>query len=953
MSQTFVAARCPGDVPRDEKLVAIGGELAKIARMSMTRLLAMLVASSFALSCAPKAPKFAFKHAERRGRLETNGMRFVIMPDESTQLAEVDIRYDVGAREDPPGRAGLAHLVEHMMFQTRPDGPKTAPIFQTILDIATDMNAYTVWDQTHYHLTSRAENLDALLKIEAMRMYYGCQNVPEQEFEREREVVRNEIRAQSSAEGQVFQYVEAAFYPKGHAYERMVGGNDEQIASATLQEVCDFMKKYYTPDRAVLLIAGSVKVDDTVALIQKWFGKIPKRQAAPRAAVKPFTIAHFKKEIEADVERPSVWIGWPLPPSNTPEGEMAQFGLNRLIGELAEKAHDYEFAYNVGGGVLGGELAPLFILQIELKGMGKLDEALEFAQKAAKQAYRGFDMAGYEDNEAFRKQRQAAFVQTLERLDARTEVVASMVQFSKDFDFDSSDMYVFHELDKIAKFDIAKVSAVVKKHLDWENAGIVVVKPGTKGIGQDKRSKVKYEAKSDAAFTDPPVDPSEARRPVRTAGQLKNLSGAKRFTLNNGMNVVMLPVHAMPLASAMLVFNNAGDASTPNDPLLASSAAEFLNLPPDAEAFAKTGINVRCRTTDDAMECRTQGINIYLEVMLKGLERKIRAGTYSQQQIEDWQKSVKESFKLKTTQEETEYIRQVVKAVYGAEHPYAKTAVMTPEFANKIHKDSLEEFRSKHYSAGNATLVVVGDFEPKYAEQVARDVFGSWDTGSVDKPVDKTSVKRVGPVYVGVLKSKVDQQVTATISYPSPAGIDGQEAARQVLAGMLNLRAEGVRFKLGSTYGLYFARQAKVGPTAYMLRGGAVVGGTIDAERAGESIKALRESIDALRAGDHFDEDFVRARRKLLTTLLGESTVTSELAMRLSTIATYHLDPNYYNTLLQQIAAVSPAQVKALMKKELNPANEIVVLQGDKDHVSKTFAGAGIKDVKLVEPDYK
>ena len=98
------------------------------------------------------------------------------------------------------------------------------------------MNAYTIWDMTHYHMASRTENLDAMLKIEAMRMYYRLrERSASQEFEREREVVRNEIRAQSSADGQVVQLVEASVYPKGHAYERMVGGNDEQIASASLQ----------------------------------------------------------------------------------------------------------------------------------------------------------------------------------------------------------------------------------------------------------------------------------------------------------------------------------------------------------------------------------------------------------------------------------------------------------------------------------------------------------------------------------------------------------------------------------------------------------------------------------------------------------------------------------------------------------------------------------------------
>jgi zinc protease len=936
-----------------ETVLAIGPLLAKIARMSMIRVLAATAVAALALSCTPSAPKFAFKHAERRGKLESNGLRFVLMPDQTTQLAEVDIRYDVGSREDPPGRAGLAHLVEHMMFQTRPDGPTTLPIFQTIIDLATDFNAYTNWDTTHYRMTSRMENLDSMLKIEAMRMYYGCQNVPQAEFEREREVVRNEIRAQSSAEGQVFQHVEAAIYPPGHAYERMIGGNDEQIASATLEETCEFMKKYYTPDRATLLVAGGFDVDNTVELITKWFAKIPKRTPAPRVEVKPFVAQHTTKEIEADVERPAVWIGWALPAANTPEGEAARFGINSAFFRIARASQEYEFAYGVSPAILGGQLAPLFLVHIELKGLGKLDEALEFAQKAAKQAYRGFDEGTYEQLEEEKNREKASFIEGLERLKDRTEAVASMVQFSKDFDFDSTDMYLFHELDKIAKFDGAKVGAVVKNVLDWDKAAIVVVKPSKTGISGDKRSKVKFEPKGDAQLSEAEVDPNDAKRPIKNAGTIKSLSAAQRFTLKNGMNVVLLPIHSMPLAAAQLIFKNVGDASTPNSPALAGAAAEFLQLPMDAEVFSKTGVNVGCGSGNDVMICDTSGVNIYLDVMLKGLERLVRAGDYHQTQIESWQKSVRERFKLKSQEEEFEYVRQVMTALYGPDHPYTKTALITPDAAGKIGRDSLNDFRNSHYTAGNATLVVVGDFEVKYADKLVRDVFGDWSTGTVSQPVDKTPAKRTGPIFTGVQKNKPDQQVTVTIAYPAPAGIDGQEAARRVLTEMLAIRAADVRFKLGSTYGLTMARSPAVGPSAYMLRGGAVVGGTIDAERAGESIKALRASFDMLRQGDHFNEDFVRARRKILSGLLGESTVTVELAGRLGQIARYGLDAHYYNTLLQQVAAVSPAQVHALIKSELDPNTEVIVMLGDRAHLDKTFAEAGIKDVKIVEPDYK
>lgn len=926
-------------------------------------------------ACTPENPRFAFKAAEKRGVLEANGLRFVILPDPSTELVQVDVHYEVGAAEDPIGKAGLAHFAEHLMFQMRPDGANTPPIFQTLLELATFVNAFTTWDMTHYWTTVRAENFDSMLKIEAMRMYFaadmpgtpelpafGCSTIPVSEFEREREVVRNEIRAQSGADDYVVQLVEAAMYPNGHAYERMVGGNDVQIASATLPDACKFLKDYYTPERATVIIAGGVDVDKAVEGIQKWFSKIPKRASAPRTKVDPFHPKRDRVEIEADVERPSVWIGWALPPGNTPDGEAAQFGIGSAFARIARKADEYGFAYRVSPAVFGGTLAPLFLVQIELKSLGKLDEALAFAERAAKQAYRGWDEGTWAELEEEKNRAKADLIGQMESLSARTLQIGTMVQYEQGMTFESDKMYMFHALDKIDKFDGERVARVVKKVLDWDKAGVVVIKPSKEGIKGDTRSTVKFQVKTDQAFQNAAVDPSEARRPLKIAAQLKSLAGAKRFELGNGMKVVLLPINAMPLVSARMIFKNAGDASTPDNPALAWAAGNFLQRAPDmdpnrtqnTDVFSRTGVEIRCGTDDDAMICGTKGINIYLDVMVKGFERMVKAGGYSQEGIERWQKRVKENWKLHSTQEESEYVRQVMAALYGPEHPYAKTAVATPDVAGKVHKDSLDDFRDKHFRAGNATLILVGAFDPVKAEKLVRSVFGGMGKGTVDMPVDPKPQPRTGPVYVGVKKHKEDQQLTLTIGYPSQAGVDGQEGARRVLAEMMNLRAEDVRFKRGSTYGLYFARQPKVGPTAYLLRGGAVIGGTMDAERAGESIKALREAIDGLRNHDaEFDEHFVRARRKLIGNLMGESTMTAELAARLGFIAMYNLKDDYYNTLLQQIAAVSPAQIRALIKTELDPANEIIVALGDKAHLDRAFAEAGITDVKIVEPEYK
>ena len=483
--------------------------------------------------------------------------------------------------------------------------------------------------------------------------------------------------------------------------------------------------------------------------------------------------------------------------------------------------------------------------------------------------------------------------------------------------------------------------------MDPEKAKIIVIKSSKEGIKGDTRSNLTFQTKSDEQMVSSDVDTAEAHRLLKVSDELKGISGAMKSQLANGMNVILLPVHSMPIISARLVFANAGTSSTPENPKLAGAAADFLNLPMDAEAFARTGVEVGCGAETDNAVCESGGLSIYLDVMLKGLERLVTAGEYRQERIESWQKREKTHFESKLAQQQTEYRRQLYNALYGAAHPYTVTGLDTPEAAGKVHRDALDAFRHAHYTAGNATLIVVGDFDPAQAAATAKSVFGGWAKGGANKAIDAKAQKPTGQTYVGVV-GKEGPQMQVSMAYPSVPGVDGQEAARRVLVEMMNIRVGDVRFRLGSTYGVYAGRLTHTGTGAYVIGGGGV-----DAERTGESIKAMRDGIDMLRKGEHFDDDFVRARRDVIKRLLGESTVTSELADRLALASEYGLPPTYYNTLLQQVAAVSTAQIHSLIAQELDPSHEIIVVMGDRPHLEKAFADAGLKDVKIIEPDYK
>jgi zinc protease len=912
------------------------------ARRGRFLVVAGLGAMLLGLSCTPKTPTYTIKYAELRAKID-NGLRMVIIPDESTPMVHVAVRYEVGANEDPPGKAGLAHLVEHMMFQHRFLGPDKPATFEILPQIATGFNAWTNFDTTHYYLDGRKEDLDAMLRIEAARMGAICETIPPAEFEREREVVRNEIRQrQGTPEGQVPQLVLETVYPPGHAYNQMIGGNDAQLSSITFEDVCKFMTDYYTPSRATVVVAGNVDPEEVAKKVKFAFGGIKPRKPAPRKPVDPLPQLEYEKVVkEVDTERSQVWVIWKLPPRTSDDYPAGRSMIGAVNQRLAFFNDQYDFAASVGAGQFGGELAPIMVVVAELYNYNDVDDALDWIWKSTSQIHRGFEDGMFSDESAALG--KAATITQLELLSSRATFVADQVQFENRVDFDGSEEYLFHALEQYDSLDGGKFRSFMRSRLKKSNAKVVVIKSSKSGIKGDQRSSLKYSTKTHDQEMKPVIDPAEAKHPLKAPQTDSILKKAVRYQLGNGMKVVLLPREGLPVVSARLMFD-VGSAHEPEDKAgLASVAAGFLRAPRGA-TFGRVGIGVRGGASMDTTSFATRGINIYLDVMIKALERVIKAGEVWQESVERWQRFQKLQFDSEEYRRNQAYQLEVAKAIYGPDHPYTVKGSPTEKSYKRIGRDVAMDFIRKHYSAKNATLIVVGDFDVDKAKSVISGSFGEWDGGRDDEPIKAAPKPRTGPEYIGVLRSDERPQMQVSIAYPAPAGIDGQEAARQVLVTMLNRRMAAIRTKLGSTYGTYAFRRPSVGPAAY------VMGGTVDADRAGESLKAMRDAIDSLRRGEDFDKDFAIARRMAMKRLLAESTDTGTLAARLGQIAIYDLPPDYYDQQVKFVAAVSPAQVRGLLESELDPSKEIIVNMATREVLEQAFTEANINSVRYVEP---
>lgn len=209
----------------------------------------------------------------------SNGLRLVHSEDRSTQMVALNIVYDVGARDEHPEHTGFAHLFEHLMF----GGSANIPDYDTPLQSAGgENNAWTNNDITNYYLTVPKSNVEIGFWLESDRMLELA--FSEQSLDVQRGVVIEEFkqRCLNQPYGDVGHLLRPLAY-RVHPYRwPTIGKELSHIEQATLEEVKDFFYRFYAPNNAVLAVTGNISWEETVALTEKWFGPVPRRNVPPR-----------------------------------------------------------------------------------------------------------------------------------------------------------------------------------------------------------------------------------------------------------------------------------------------------------------------------------------------------------------------------------------------------------------------------------------------------------------------------------------------------------------------------------------------------------------------------------------------------------------------------------------------------------------------------------------------
>ena len=207
----------------------------------------------------------------------TNGLKVIVCEKNTNAMAEVQVWYRVGSKDEWNGIRGMAHMFEHMMFRGSKNFNGEGDVYIKLLEkMGGTVNAYTTFDRTVYHEEVESKNVEKVFEMEADRMSNLL--LTQKVLDTEREVVGEELRlGQNNWLNRMAEDNYKHYYPKGHPYEVNVIGNLSEIVSFTTKQCQDFYDKFYSPNNAFIVVTGNVKAEDVFAYAKKYFEPIKKQ----------------------------------------------------------------------------------------------------------------------------------------------------------------------------------------------------------------------------------------------------------------------------------------------------------------------------------------------------------------------------------------------------------------------------------------------------------------------------------------------------------------------------------------------------------------------------------------------------------------------------------------------------------------------------------------------------
>ena len=876
-----------------------------------------------------------------------NGLTVLLHQDDSDPVAAVALTVHVGSAREKEGRTGFAHLFEHLLFLESENLGKGGLDAMSARIGGSGANGSTSRDRTNYYQTVPNDALEKMIWAEADKLGWFINTVTEPVLAKEKQVVKNEKRqsVDNRPYGHVRYVVGKNLYPKDHPYNWQVIGSLEDLQNATLSDVKEFYKRWYTPNNAILTIAGDFEMDQAKEWVRKYFNEIPAGQEVQPLPKQPITLENTKKLYYEDnfARVPQLQYTWPTVPQYQEDAYalnvLAQYlssGKNApLVKQLVEED---QFTSNVSMYQYGSELAGEFVVSvnafpgIDLDSVAvSIDEALtDFEENGMPQ----------EDLDRIKAGQESSYYRGLNSALGKGFQLAQYEMFAGDAG------YINEEVEEIMAVTTDDVMRVYNKYIKGQNfIATSFVPKGQKelilensSLAQVVEEKIiegaeeEFDASIIATYEKTPSSFDRSKEPELGPAPSLNIPKVWEETLNNGIslfgitsNEVPLVEFSMDIEGGMLLDDKLGTANIMAQLMNRGTASK---TPAELEnAIESLGAVIR-------FNAGAKGVSVYGNTLQRNYDatmdlvsEMLLEPRWDEKQFDLIKQSVLSRIEQQKSNPNSIASLEFNKVLYGEGHPLAQNQLGTFETVNAITLQDVKNYYQSKLSPHLTDIVFVGAINADEASASLEDLAMKWDKKDVELPNYQVpeAPEKSAIYFYDVPNAK---QSVLRFGRPAPAVTTDE----YYLASLMNYRLGGggfasqltqqLREGKGYTYGIRSSFNGDDKMSIFNISSG------VRSNVTYESTALIKEILDEY-ASNFNDEDLKVTKSYMLKSNVRRLETSGAKLGMLDDIASYGYDIDYMKEREKTINSLTVDQIKEIAKTHLKTDSMIYVIVGD------------------------
>ncbi|OGU82687.1 MAG: hypothetical protein A2499_17990 [Stygiobacter sp. RIFOXYC12_FULL_38_8] len=760
-----------------------------------------------------------------RHKLE-NGLTVLTMERHIAPLVYHQLTYNVGSRNEKLGITGISHVVEHMMFKgTEKYGKGEAS--KTISKNSGIFNAFTSNDMTSYYEYIPSNKLEVALDIESDRMM-NCVFNPN-EFKSEIDVIIQERRMRSeSNSGGVMREVMNSMLFNTHPNRDPIIGWPSDLRHITRDDAYKYYKTYYTPNNAFLVLVGDFETDKIIALVEKYYGKIPAGPKVdevwavqePQKVRKSFTIYHN------DIAQRSIRLAFVAP--NYKDSNAAALKLAGMI--LCERSRDARLhkklveeksiAVSVAGGFGISKDPTMF----QISATVKPDSSIDKVEKMLWEEINLMKKEAVTDHELQKVKNRFKFAQETSYI-KNSDIGTRMSQYEAYYGWD----FLAEFQKRVMEVKKEDIISVMKKYFDEEIVTVAYAYPkeGGKKIKAASQEDDQMESNNinlmqDVFYYQSPEFQNELLEKVKASEddfvKPKQIAPMiKTMKLKNGMTLYAIENHLTPSLSIVGTFETGfiPENLEGQKPGLVGLLADLMNRGPKNISYEQLSERMAFVPFSFGVGGSYKSFYFQGNSLIENVDEMMKTGfsivtepALLQNEMEKLRVRhiIQAKSRMKSTSMKAFY--HMYNTIFEG-HPLTKY-FSTEQTLKSITREDINELHKKYFQPKNATLLMVGDMSPQKMKELADKYFGNWKSDAESfKMVKAPKVKELNKKVIKVFPEKDYTECTINIGFAPNNNVDPDEeeittVMNYILAGSALTSRMGVelRDKQGLVYGI-------------------------------------------------------------------------------------------------------------------------------------------------------